>query len=129
MSLEKQTRETADVVPEPVECERVQLRAMTSEMGVLQRANGSARVVQGQTAVLCAVYGPAEVKASRELYDRAVVEVTVSPESGLSGPRERLLEQLVTSCCEAAIQVHLHPHTALSITLQVERDAGAVCGT
>ena len=61
---------------EPVECsgdERVQLRAMTSEMGVLQRANGSARVVQGQTAVLCAVYGPAEVKASRELYDRCII--------------------------------------------------------
>ena len=52
----------------------------------------------------------------------------MTPESGLSGPRERLLEQLVTSCCEGAIQVHLHPHTALSITLQVERDAGAVCG-
>lgn len=64
---------TADVVPEPVECERVQLRAMTSEMGALRRANGSARVVQGQTAVLCAVYGPAEVKASRELYDRCII--------------------------------------------------------
>ena len=53
----------------------MQLRAMQSVMGVLQRADGSARVVQGQTAVLCAIYGPAEVKASRELSDRCALAV------------------------------------------------------
>lgn len=48
----------------------VRLRPMQCELGVLQRADGSARVVQGQTAVLCAVYGPAEVKASKEQCDK-----------------------------------------------------------
>ncbi len=43
---------------------------MDCELGVLQRADGSARVVQGGTSVLCAVYGPAEVKASKEQTDR-----------------------------------------------------------
>ena len=57
---------------------------------------------------------------------RATVEVVVRPQSGLSSPRERLLEQLVGSCCKASLQSHLHPHTAISIVLQVENNDGAV---
>ena len=124
----------------------VRLRPLQCELGVLHRADGSARVVQGETAVLAAVYGPAEVKASQELCDRslqpqgsmkplsyfflcssrAALELVVRPESGLSSPRERLLEQLVRSCCQASVQTHLHPHTAISIVLQVENNDGAV---
>ena len=47
-----------------------QLKAMKAELGLLSRADGSARVSQGGTAVLCAVYAPAEVKTSKELPDR-----------------------------------------------------------
>ena len=46
------------------------LREMKSELGLLERADGSARLIQGETSVLCGVYGPAEVKMSRELCDR-----------------------------------------------------------
>jgi len=48
----------------------VRLRPLSCDLGVLKRADGSARVVQGDTSVLCAVYGPAEVKASQEQSDR-----------------------------------------------------------
>ncbi len=58
---------------------------------------------------------------------RATLEVTVKPQSGMSSPRERLLEELLTSCCKSTILVHLHPHTAISLTLQVENDDGMVC--
>ena len=54
------------------------------------------------------------------------MEVVVNPESGMSGPRERVQEHLLTSCCEAVLHADLHPHTAISLTLQVERDAGGV---
>lgn len=59
-------------------------------------------------------------------FHRAALEVVVRPDSGLSSPRERLLEQLVRSCCQASVQAHLHPHTAISIVLQVENNNGAV---
>jgi len=45
---------------------------MKSELGLLERADGSARLIQGETAVLCGVYGPAESKMSRELCGRYV---------------------------------------------------------
>ena len=57
---------------------------------------------------------------------RAVLEVVLKPASGLSGPKERLVEQQLVSCCESVVLTQLHPHTALSVTLQVENDAGAV---
>lgn len=43
-----------------------ELRALSCELGLLERADGSVRVVQGDTSVLCAIYGPAEVKSSKE---------------------------------------------------------------
>jgi exosome complex component RRP41 len=39
-----------------------ELRQMQCKMGVLAQADGSAYVEQGQTKVLCAVYGPREVR-------------------------------------------------------------------
>lgn len=41
-------------------------RELQCELGLLERADGSARLAQGDTSVLCAVYGPAEVKISKE---------------------------------------------------------------
>ena len=65
-----------------------QLRPLSSERGPLARADGSARFSHGGTAVLCAVYGPAEVKLRNERVDRAHIEITVKPATGSAG-RER----------------------------------------
>ena len=50
----------------------------------------------------------------------------MKPESGNSGPSERYLEKLITSTCASIIRTDLHPHTAISITLQIENNAGSV---
>ncbi|KAL5463909.1 hypothetical protein EMCRGX_G032858 [Ephydatia muelleri] len=105
---------------------KIHLRDMKCELGLLERADGSARVIQGTTSVLCAVYGPAEVKVSKELADRATLEVVVKPDRGQSGPRERLMEQFIASTCDSLILTKRHPHTAISIILQVEKDDGAL---
>lgn len=44
----------------------IRLRGIECELGLLERADGSARLVQGGTAALCAVYGPADVRVSKE---------------------------------------------------------------
>ena len=48
----------------------LELRPLSCELGLLERADGSARVLQGGTSVLCAIYGPAEVKVSKEDCDK-----------------------------------------------------------
>uniref|UniRef100_A0A8C0H9Q7 Uncharacterized protein n=1 Tax=Chelonoidis abingdonii TaxID=106734 RepID=A0A8C0H9Q7_CHEAB len=50
----------------------------------LGRPDGSA----GDTSVLAGLYGPAEVKISKELYDKATVEVLLKPKVGLPGKRQ-----------------------------------------
>lgn len=123
-----------------------QLRRLECELSLLKRADGSARVIQGGSSVVCAVYGPAEVKIAKEQCDRqvhlklcmmcstkvmysfyrATLDVVIKPESGLSSPKERQLEEFICSCCRNVVLTELHPHTAISIVLQVENSAGAV---
>ena len=57
---------------------------------------------------------------------RAVVEVIVKPAQGQGGVRERLLEQSLAGCCECCVLSALHPHTALSIVLQIHTAQGSV---
>ena len=120
------------------------VRKLHCELGPINRADGSALVNQGDTSgmpvfyclsrtrferffvVMCGIYGPVEVKASRELCDSATLEVIVRGESGPPGPRERLMESFIASCCESTILMDLHPHSAISVTIQILKDQGSV---
>uniref|UniRef100_A0A0K0CYX3 RNase_PH domain-containing protein n=1 Tax=Angiostrongylus cantonensis TaxID=6313 RepID=A0A0K0CYX3_ANGCA len=50
-----------------------QIRNITATLGTLPDADGSAFFEQGNTKVLCAVYGPFEGKKSRQLEDRCAI--------------------------------------------------------
>ena len=60
------------------------------------------------------------------IYCRATLDIVIKPESGLSSPKERQLEEFICSCCKNVVFTELHPHTAISIVLQVENSNGAV---
>ena len=104
----------------------VQLREMTSELSLLSRPDGSAMLNQGDSAILVAVYGPAEVKVMKELIDRATVEVVYKPKVGLPGCAEKLQERLVRNSCEAVILSTLHPRTSISIIVQEMQNSGSL---
>ena len=50
----------------------------------------------------------------------------VRKEVGIPGPPEHQLEAIMTACCENVILTHLHPHTAISVTLQIHNNNGSV---
>ncbi|XP_051253524.1 exosome complex component RRP46 isoform X2 [Dicentrarchus labrax] len=104
----------------------VSLREFGCEQSLLSRPDGSASFTQGDTSVLAAVYGPAEVKVSKEIYDRATLEVLIQPKVGLPGVRERSQEQCVRETCEASLLLTLHPRSSLTLILQVIHDAGSL---
>ena len=104
----------------------VQLRKMTSELSLLSRPDGSAMLNQGDSSVLVAVYGPAEVKVMKELTDMATVEVVYKPKVGLPGCAEKVQERLVRNSCEAVILSTLHPRTAISIVVQEMQNSGSL---
>ncbi|XP_066559850.1 exosome complex component RRP46 [Amia ocellicauda] len=102
------------------------LREFGCEQNLLSRPDGSASFVQGDTSVLAGVYGPAEVKVSKEIHNRATTEVIIQPSVGLPGVRERSQEQYVRETCAAALLTSLHPRSSLTLVLQVVHDDGSL---
>ncbi|XP_069500493.1 exosome complex component RRP46 isoform X1 [Ambystoma mexicanum] len=102
------------------------LRVFACEQNLLSRPDGSASFLQGDTSVLAGVYGPAEVKVSKEIFDKATVEVILKPKVGLPAVQEKSREQLIRNTCEAVILTSLHPRTSVTVVLQVVSDAGSL---
>ncbi|GAB1291744.1 Exosome complex component RRP46 [Apodemus speciosus] len=71
------------------------------------------------TSVLAGVYGPAEVKVSKEIFNKATLEVILRPKIGLPGVAEKSRERLLRSTCEAVVLGALHPRTSITVVLQV----------
>nr|XP_060639550.1 exosome complex component RRP46 isoform X2 [Anolis sagrei ordinatus] len=102
------------------------LRRIVCEQGLLSRPDGSVSWMQGDTSVLAGVYGPSEVKVSKEIYDKATLEVMLRPKVGLPGVYERSREQMIKKTCEAVVLGTLHPRSSITIVLQVITDAGSL---
>lgn len=111
----------------------VEMRAISVTQGVLHRADGSARVDIGGTQVLVAVYGPMECVVSRQLAERADVQVvyrrsvnaalhSTTVSEGIDAVATRDLREIVMECVLTA----LHPRKAISVTVHVLCDDGSV---
>ncbi|XP_054436710.1 exosome complex component RRP46 isoform X2 [Pteronotus mesoamericanus] len=81
---------------------------------------------EGDTSVLAGVYGPAEVKVSKEIFNKATLEVILRPKIGLPGVAEKSRERLIRNTCEAVVLGALHPRTSITIVLQIISDAGSL---
>ncbi|KAG8511383.1 Exosome complex component RRP46 [Galemys pyrenaicus] len=109
------------------------LRHFACEQNLLSRPDGSASFLQGaencgdashavppgDTSVLAGVYGPAEVKVSKEIFNKATLEVILRPKIGLPGVAEKSRERLIRNTCEAVVLGTLHPRTSITVVLQV----------
>ena len=102
-----------------------QLRKMTCELSLLSRSDGSASLCCGDTSMTASVYGPAEVKMTKEQINRATVEVTYRPKSGMPGCNEKLKENIICNTCESIILTCLHPRSSVSLTIQELHNAGS----
>ncbi|XP_018411520.1 PREDICTED: exosome complex component RRP46 [Nanorana parkeri] len=102
------------------------LREIGCEQSLLSRPDGSATFMQGDTSVLAGVYGPAEIKFSKEMHDKATIDVMLRPKVGLPAIQEKNQEQLIRETCESVILGTLHPRTSITVVLQIINDAGSL---
>jgi len=102
------------------------LRPMACEQRLLSQPDGSAVFNQGRTSVMAAVYGPTEVRAARERFDRAVVEVVFKPKVGVGGCAARGVEQFIRGVCESVILTSLHPRTLFTVVVQEVHSDGVM---
>ncbi|EME50017.1 hypothetical protein DOTSEDRAFT_68766 [Dothistroma septosporum NZE10] len=91
----------------------------------LERADGSTIFGDGLYTVIAAANGPVEVQRRDELPEEAAIEVNLRPLSGVGGPRERWLENLLQPLLEKILLVHMHPRTLIQVTLQITKQPTA----
>lgn len=103
-----------------------QMRPLVCSRGLLHRADGSARWSQENTIVVAAVYGPKAITGRRENAERAILEVTWKPKTGLAGNAEKEAEFVLRRTLEHVVFTAMHPNTAISIIIQVVNDDGAL---
>ncbi|KZC06535.1 PREDICTED: exosome complex component RRP46 [Dufourea novaeangliae] len=104
----------------------VLLRPMNCELNQLSMPDGSAMLMQGDTAVVAGVYGPIEAKLQKMMYDKAYVDVSYVPVRGPAKIDDRMTEMYIKETCEAAIMVTFHPATYICINVQELEDSGGL---
>lgn len=110
-------------------------------LDVLENADGSARLVVGNTEIVVAVHGPAPVKAKQELTDRAALEVIIQPLSSppctricnmnfrsiyLLGVKDTAMANKLKKLLDQIILSQLHPRTLITVVVQPIRLDGSV---
>uniref|UniRef100_A0A8D0H1V9 Uncharacterized protein n=1 Tax=Sphenodon punctatus TaxID=8508 RepID=A0A8D0H1V9_SPHPU len=78
--------------------------------------------LMGTMAVLTGMYSPAEVKVSKDIYEKVTMEVLLKPKVGLPGIYEKSWEQVIKTC-EAVVLGALHPCSSITVMMQVIREA------
>lgn len=131
-----------------------ELRPLASEQGALFRADGSARMAHGGSAVLAAVYGPGQAKSRRsEQPARATLDVCFKLEKGvlsaspcvcvkhahrnrkelgadgfydMAASKEKEYEQVIRQTFEPVVVTENFPRAVISIVVQVVEDNGSI---
>ncbi|EGC33511.1 hypothetical protein DICPUDRAFT_88747 [Dictyostelium purpureum] len=115
-----------------------ELRRINIQMGVSNRADGSAYYEQGNTKIIAAVYGPREISVSgQSIFDRAIVKCEFAtssfstterkPQQKTKGDRATTeISNLVKQAFESTIQTHLYPRSQINIYIQVLQSDGGL---
>jgi len=114
-----------------------ELRPIKLEVGVLDKADGSAYIEHGKNKILAAVYGPREAHPKHiALADRAVVRCryhmapfsTEERKSPAPSRRELELSKVIRESLEPSIMSEYFPRATIDIFIEVlQADAGTRC--
>lgn len=107
-----------------------QLRPLEAQTSVFGAADGSCRLMQGDTSVVAFVTGPVASSLRRNTNLReAFCEVLVRPRIGTSQQSDKRLECELQSIVQRSVNVQLYPRTTLQIVVQVVGEDGPLMST
>lgn len=92
--------------------------AFLVEVGILKQVDGSAKLTCNNTTAVVSVTGPIEAKPRSELPTQASLEIVVRPSRGLSGTREKLIEDKLRSVLQLAIIRQKFPRQVIQVVVQ-----------
>jgi exosome complex component RRP41 len=114
-----------------------QLRPIKLEVGILDKADGSAYIEQGKNKILAAVYGPREAHPKHiALPERAVIRCRyhMAPfsvderKSPAPSRREMELSKVIRESLEPVVLTELYPRTMIDLFVEIlQSDGGSRC--
>lgn len=114
-----------------------QLRPLRLEVGLLDKADGSAYIEQGKNKILVAVYGPREAHPKHiAMPERAVIRCRyhMAPfsvderKSPAPSRREMELSKVIRESLEPVVMTDLYPRTTIDVFIEVlQSDGGSRC--
>lgn len=114
-----------------------ELRPIKMEVGVLDKADGSAYIEQGRNKILVAVYGPREAHPKHiALSDRAALRCryhmapfsTEERRSPAPSRRDMELSKVIREALEPSILTQLYPRTTIDVFIEIlQSDGGTRC--
>lgn len=114
-----------------------QLRPIKLEVGLLDKADGSAYIEQGKNKILVAVYGPREAHPKHiAMPERAVIRCRyhMAPfsvderKSPAPSRREMELSKVIRESLEPVVLTDLYPRTTIDLFIEVlQSDGGSRC--
>lgn len=116
-----------------------ELRPIKMEVGILDKADGSAYIEQGKNKIMVAVYGPREAHPKHvALTDRAVLRCryhmapfsTEERRSPAPSRRDMELSKVIREALEPAVISQLYPRTTIDIFAEIlQSDGGTRCAS
>ena len=114
-----------------------QLRPIKLEVGLLDKADGSAYIEQGKNKILVAVYGPREAHPKHiAMPERAIIKCRyhMAPfsvderKSPAPSRREMELSKVIRESLESVVLTDLYPRTTIDVFIEVlQSDGGSRC--
>lgn len=114
-----------------------ELRPIKMEVGVLDKADGSAYIEHGKNRIIAAVYGPREAHPKHiALADRAVIKCRyhMAPfsveerKSPAPSRRELELSKVIRESLETSVMSEVYPRTSIDIFIEIlQSDGGSRC--
>ena len=105
-----------------------ELRKITAEVGVIEKAVGSAKFTMGETVAVASVYGPIEVHPRhKEKSDRAILKVNYAmlpfstSDRCRPGPsrRSKEISKVISESLEASLLLHKYPARMFEIDVVI----------
>ncbi|KAG5671846.1 hypothetical protein PVAND_002020 [Polypedilum vanderplanki] len=107
--------------------EDLKLKAITAEMNILSRSDGSVIISQGDSSCIVDVNGPIEVNSAANIdMNKAYVDVLYRPKCGIPGVNERYKEKTIKGLCESIILTTLYPKTQINFQIQEMDDSSGI---
>ena len=88
------------------------------ELSVVKQSDGSAKFSHKNTSVMASIYGPNEIKQSKEMFTDMHIEVNFKPKISSQIQEKLRLEEYLTNICTASILVKEFSKNSLTVVVQ-----------